>query len=170
VSRSERGEGSDACPRSQLCSLLRRPSFIRAIANPFVHGPVALAVALSAVAALFLSARWAVRSLYAFLASIDESASSSGGSPASKQAPRRSKVASGAVPTPPLPPPASDDGFECDPPAWEVDGGGPRSTPLWIGFATLWLGYMANLVPYELIERSKFICEQGGGRAEGPLS
>ena len=32
-----------------------------------------------------------------------------------------------------------------------------RPTPFWIAFCTLWVGYLANLVPYELITRSKFI-------------
>lgn len=104
---------------------------------------------------LLLSIRWAVRSLYAFLEAIDESSGSQGQKLASKRTPKRKGGDVQTAAAAPLP----DDSLECDPQAWQMDGGGPRSTPLWLAFATLWLGFMANLVPYELIERSKFICE-----------
>jgi dolichyl-phosphate-mannose--protein O-mannosyl transferase len=32
-----------------------------------------------------------------------------------------------------------------------------RATPLWVALVTLTCGYLANLVPYELITRSKFL-------------
>ena len=32
-----------------------------------------------------------------------------------------------------------------------------RPVPFWIAFVTLWFGYAANVVPYEMITRSKFI-------------
>jgi len=41
--------------------------------------------------------------------------------------------------------------------AWPEDGGGARATPPWAAVLALTAGYYANLVPYELIERSKFI-------------
>jgi hypothetical protein len=122
-----------------------------------------LSVGLSVVAAALLALRWLARL-----------ACGSGGSrkdaqrrptPTSKKQAKRDAAAAAAAaaqaetasPTDAVASLTPVDDFDCNPPAWVEDGGGLRATPLWAGYVTLLVGYVVNLVPYELIERSKFI-------------
>jgi len=116
---------------------------ITALGNPGVHWPVAAGVAVASVGLAAMAAAAAAR----YAARRAGGGGGPGAGPGGGGAARALAGGDGAV---------LGVGGEAVK-AWPEDGGGARATPLWVAGVTLTAGYYANLVPYELITRSKFI-------------
>lgn len=166
---------------------------LKSIANVGVQWPVAANVPASLLAVAVLALMWAARrtaSLVSAATAAKRKAAASAAALSKRKQKALAAAASGHAAAPPDDAPAPDStggssssaagGSEDEDkvavdealavpsaPAWAYDGGAPRSTPLWLAWITLFCGYLLNLVPYELVERSKFICAWGGGRTVG---